>query len=136
MKRLVEIIGPAPSEVSLEEFLPRLRKERDRVNAGLQAFRDGTAPSWKELRDKYKDLKYGHGVNTFSQLWKLDLQSWRSKKLVDDKRMIRAFAVTADESRIAMITTPTDQLISHEGRSRVDVFDAATETITSLQDKR
>jgi hypothetical protein len=52
MKRLTEIIGPAPSELSLEEFLPRLRKERDRVLAGLEAFRNGTAPSWRELRDK------------------------------------------------------------------------------------
>lgn len=52
MKRLVEIIGPAPSELPFEDLLLRLRKERDRVNAGLEAFRNGTAPTWKELRDK------------------------------------------------------------------------------------
>ena len=52
MKRLVEIIGPAPSELPFEDFMLKLRRERERVLAGLEAFRNGTAPSWRELRDK------------------------------------------------------------------------------------
>ena len=52
MNRLPEVIGPAPSEVSLVDLLPRLRQERQRVQKGLDAFAAGIAPSWKELRDK------------------------------------------------------------------------------------
>ena len=58
MNRLIEIIGPAPSELPLEEFLMRLRGQRERTNKGLQAFRDGTAPTWRELRNKnWKQLR-------------------------------------------------------------------------------
>jgi len=39
MKRLREIIGPAPSEMSPEKFLERLRSERKRVSEVLQQFR-------------------------------------------------------------------------------------------------
>ncbi|UCG16255.1 MAG: S9 family peptidase [Phycisphaerales bacterium] len=78
---------------------------------------------WKELRKEYEDLEYGHGVTDFSQVWKLDLESWRAEKVVDEKRVIRALAVSDDERAVAMITTPDDTLITNEGFSRVDVFD-------------
>ncbi len=91
---------------------------------------------WKALRAKFDKLTYGHGVVNFSQLWKLNLQSWRAEKLVDDKRVIGAFTVTPDERRIAMITTPTEQLITNEGRSRVDIYDVASKAITALADRQ
>lgn len=84
---------------------------------------------WKELREKFSDLQYGHGVTRFSQVWKLDLVSWRAVKLVDEKRVIRDMRVTPDERRIAMMTTPDEKLIVNEGWSRVDVYDADTQKI-------
>ncbi len=81
---------------------------------------------FKKLRKKHKHLEYGHGVVEYTQLWKLDLESWRAKKLVDEKRVIREFSVLPDESAIAMITTPDDTLMTNEGWSRVDVFDIAS----------
>ncbi|MCP4249264.1 MAG: S9 family peptidase [bacterium] len=90
---------------------------------------------FKKLIEEHKDLEYGQGVDTFSQVWKLDLQTWRADKVVDERRVIRDFAVAPDERRIAMITTPTSQLISHEGRSRVDVYDRETGEVTSVEDQ-
>ena len=90
---------------------------------------------WKDLRKEYEDLEYGHGIVQFSQLWKLDLITWRSEKLIDEKRVIRSFAVAPDGKRIAMITTPNELLITNEGRSRVDVYDVRAKTVTTLPDK-
>ena len=87
---------------------------------------------FKDLRAKHKHLEYGHGVNKLSQVWKLDLESWRSEKLVDDKRVIHYFTVSPDGRRIAMITTPDAVPLSNEGWSRVDVWNAETKKITVL----
>ena len=84
---------------------------------------------WGDLRKEYKDLEYGHGVTDFSQVWKLDLVNWRTQKIIDEKRVIRDLAVSADGRRIAMLTTPDEELISNEGWSRVDLFDAETESV-------
>lgn len=44
MERLTSIIGPAPSELSHEALLARLRLERERIREALQAFRESTSP--------------------------------------------------------------------------------------------
>jgi dipeptidyl aminopeptidase/acylaminoacyl peptidase len=91
---------------------------------------------WKALRTKHDHITYGHGVVEFSQLWMLDLVNWRAEKLIDEDRVIREFAVSPDQKHIAMLTTPTEELISNEGRSRVDVWDADSRTITTLPDQQ
>ena len=90
--------------------------------------------AWKNLREEFSDLEYGHGVVTFGRIWKLDLQTWRSEMIIDDDRVIGEFVVSQDERRIAMITTPTEELITNEGWSKVDVYDSETGRITSLVD--
>ena len=86
---------------------------------------------WKELLERYPDLEYGQGITTFSAVWKLDLESWRSEKLVDATRVIHAMSVTPDGKRVAMITTPDEEAIHKEGWSRVDVFDVGSgKTVT------
>lgn len=89
---------------------------------------------WKELREKHKDIEYGHGVENFSELWALDLNSWRAEKIAAPQRRIGSFAVSPDTRRIAMITTPTDKLITNEGWSRVEIYDARSEQTTVLRD--
>lgn len=91
-----------------------------------------TEDEWKKMRDAHKDLKYGHGITKFSQVWKLDLSSWRTEKLVDEKRVISAMSVAPDQSRIAMTTTPDNELIHNEGWSRVDVYDMQSKKVTTL----
>jgi acylaminoacyl-peptidase len=90
---------------------------------------------WKSLRTEFKSLEYGHGVNNFSEVWKLDLVTWRAERVVDDRRVIVDWAVAPDEKRIAMITRPAEALITNEGWTRVDVYDAGTQKITTLADK-
>jgi dipeptidyl aminopeptidase/acylaminoacyl peptidase len=69
---------------------------------------------WKDLRTEFKDLEYGHGVEKFTQIWHLDLKTWRSRKLVDNNRVIVSFEVAPDESMIAMHTTP-DGTVTPDG---------------------
>jgi len=55
MNNLTRIIGPAPSELLLEEFIfSRLRPERDRVEQSLSAFRSGAVPSWDKKKKAAK----------------------------------------------------------------------------------
>ena len=90
---------------------------------------DGTDDEWKDLRTRHKDIEYGHGVTKFTQVWRLDLESWRAEKLIDEKRVVTALRVSPDQARIAMVTTPDDEILHLEGWSRIDVWHAATRTI-------
>jgi dipeptidyl aminopeptidase/acylaminoacyl peptidase len=87
---------------------------------------------WKELRTEFKELTYGHGVMKASQLWTLDLVTWRSEKLLDNKRVINALAVSPDGRRVAMHTTPDEEIIFNEGWSQLDVFDSATQSVQTV----
>ena len=49
MERLVEIIGPAPSELPWEDALHRVMEERERVRGELEWFRTG---GWKKVSAK------------------------------------------------------------------------------------
>jgi SOS response regulatory protein OraA/RecX len=44
MDALKRAIGPAPTELSEEAFLHKLRTERRRIGESLQAFREATQP--------------------------------------------------------------------------------------------
>lgn len=130
--------------VDSTELMPVTRVE-DGVDA-FQLSRDGrtlyysvTAEEhdgeWKDLQKKHEDIiEYGHGKRSVSEIWKLDLPSWRSEQLVAEKRFIRAFTVSPDDHRIAMVTTPDSELISNEGWSRLDVYDTVTKEVAALPD--
>ncbi len=87
------------------------------------------------VKKDFDTLEYGHGIDKYSQIIKLDLLQWRSETIIDDHRVIGEFAVTDDQRRIAMLTTPTSKLITNEGWSRVDIYDAKTNKISTLPDK-
>ncbi|MBP6876312.1 MAG: S9 family peptidase [Candidatus Eisenbacteria bacterium] len=90
---------------------------------------------WKEMKEEYKDLEYGKGVMNYSELWALDLVTWRTEKLIDENRVIGEFAVSPNGKRIAMVTTPTEELITNEGLSRIDVWDRDTRATTAIPDR-
>ncbi|MBI3407412.1 MAG: S9 family peptidase [Planctomycetes bacterium] len=90
---------------------------------------------WSGLRGKHRGLDYGHGVEKLSQIWRLDLDSFRARKIVDEGRNIREFTATPDGSKIAMITTPDDKVVSFEGQSKVEIYDAKTGKIVTVPDK-
>lgn len=117
-----------------------------RVDGGIDLFvlsRDGLTlmytdtkkvvdDEWKELREKHDQLKYGHGVHEHSRLWKLDLQSWRSEKLVDEKRHVDQIALSPDGRRVAMLSATNDELLSKEGWSQVDVYDLSSKKLSLI----
>ncbi|RPJ43653.1 MAG: S9 family peptidase, partial [Candidatus Latescibacterota bacterium] len=90
---------------------------------------------WKEMKEKFDDLEYGQGVMNYSEVWSLDLETWRTEKLVDEDRVVRQFAVSPGGDRIAMITTPDEEAITNEGLSRVDVWDRKTKSVATVPDK-
>lgn len=111
-----------------------------RIEGGITLFelsRDGSAlyytvskkhiaDEWKALRTRFENIKYGHGRINATQIWKLDLQTWRSEKIVDDKRVIIQLAVSPDQSHLAFISRPDNTLLSTEGWSRVELYAAET----------
>ncbi|MHC4609264.1 MAG: prolyl oligopeptidase family serine peptidase, partial [Planctomycetota bacterium] len=128
--------GPIFAVTRLEEGIQQFELSADGRTLYYTVGDKQRDEQWKELQEKHEHIAYGWGVVTFSQLWQLDLTGWRSQKLVDEKRVIRDFTVAPDERRVAMITTPTEEPISHEGRSRVDVFDRPGGKVTSLPDRQ
>jgi dipeptidyl aminopeptidase/acylaminoacyl peptidase len=90
---------------------------------------------WKNLKEEFHGIEYGHGTGKVSQLWRLDLQTAQSEKVRDDKRVIRDLAVAPDGKRIAMITTPDVTVVSFEGQSRVDVVNPGSGKVDTLPDK-
>ena len=94
----------------------------------------GERDQFDDLRSEFGDLQYGDGAESTTLLKKLDLVSWRTKTLIDDDRAIHEFAVAPNEGRIAMLTAPDDTLVTNEGWSRVDIWDADTGTISSPPD--
>jgi Tol biopolymer transport system component len=93
------------------------------------------ADDWKALREQFKEVEYGHGVEKVSQVWRLDLENWRTEKVIDDKRYIHDFAVSRRGKRIAMITAPDNKVINFEGKSRVEVFNTETKKTETVPDE-
>ena len=87
------------------------------------------------MRHKHPGLEYGQGTRKVLRVWRVDLQSWRAEKLLDDNRYVHDFAATPDGSRLALITTPDDRVVSFEGQSRVDILDVEAGKLTSLPDQ-
>lgn len=83
--------------------------------------RDGDG--FSKLRAKFDKVEYGHGKRKVSEIHKLDVNTWRTEKLIDEKRYVREFAVTRDGKRIAMVSAFDDSVVKSEGESRVDVWE-------------
>jgi len=91
---------------------------------------DHTDDEWKDLRDSYSDLEYGHGVTTFSEVHSLDLKTWRTRKIFDGKKVIGNLDLNADGTLAALTTTPDNELVHNEGWSNVEVLDVASGELT------
>jgi acylaminoacyl-peptidase len=90
---------------------------------------------WKDLKNTYTNVDYGHGIYEVSELWQLDLNSWRSEMLFDPKLHIHEFAVSSNGKHIATITTQDGELVSLEGWSNVTILDRSTGDSYDLYDK-
>ncbi|MEE4270207.1 MAG: S9 family peptidase [Thermoanaerobaculales bacterium] len=93
---------------------------------------DQTDDEWEELRTEFADLEYGHGVTSFSQVYRLDLGTWRSQLVFDDRRVIKDLDLSADGRLAALVTAPDNELVHHEGWSRVEVLNIAGGGLTEV----
>ena len=93
---------------------------------------DHTEDEWRDLRSKFGQVDYAHGINKASRVWKLDTETWRTEQAVEDGRYIYEMVLTPDGSGLAMITAPDDRVVHFEGKSRVDVWEAAAKKITTI----
>jgi len=93
---------------------------------------DQTDDEWKDLRDEYADLEYGHGVTAFSEVHMLDLGTWRTREVFGGKRVIRSLDLSADGSLAALATAPDNELVHNEGWSRVEVLDVVSGELTEV----
>jgi len=75
---------------------------------------------WKDLRQEFKDLEYGHGVTWFSEVRKLNLTTWREEVVLPADRVIWEMSLSPEGDRLGLITTDDNELIFKEGWSRVD----------------
>ncbi len=89
---------------------------------------------WKSIREQHEEVEYGHGMIEYSELWKLDLQSWKHDLIWDEDRVIKFFAPSPDGNTIAIITTPDNRLITNEGWSTIGLYDVETKETALLKD--
>ncbi|MDP7008509.1 MAG: prolyl oligopeptidase family serine peptidase [Phycisphaerales bacterium] len=90
--------------------------------------------TWKKLRKEHDGVEYGHGLVDYSELWKLDLKTWKHTKLWDEERVLVDFAPSPDGKKIATVTTPDTRLITNEGLSEIGIYDIATKETVLLED--
>jgi len=81
---------------------------------------------WQDLKKEYSDLEYGHGLSELDTVWRLDLIGWRSEEIYPAERVIHEMSLSTDGQLLAMITTEDQELIFHEGWSRIDILDLAS----------
>ena len=93
-----------------------------------------TDEDWSDLKERYSDLEYGHGVRQLHAVHRLDLDTWRDEEILPADRVIWAMSLSPDGRQLAMITTEDNELIFMEGWSRVEVLDIASGGITALTD--
>ena len=86
---------------------------------------------WQEMRASFPDLEYGSGVTTFTEVHKLDLQSWRDTVVLPADRVIWEMSLSPDGARLGMVTTSDNELIHKEGWSRVEILDLSTGAVTT-----
>ena len=90
--------------------------------------------AWKSLRTTHDDVNYAHGTIDYSEIWRLDLHTWKHEKIWDEDRVIQFFSPSPDETSIALITTPDNRLITNEGWSTIGIYDVRTKETKLLDD--
>lgn len=95
---------------------------------------DSTDDEWRDLREEFADLEYGHGVRTLSEVRVLDLSTWRERTVAPATRVVTHLAVDAAAAWAALVTAPDNELIHNEGWSRVEVLDLTSGATTVITD--
>ena len=89
---------------------------------------------WKQLRKEHDEVDYSGGTVDCSEIWMLDLQTWKHTIIWDEDLVIRYFAPSPSGKTIATITTPDNRLITNEGWSVIGLYDVASKETKILDD--
>ncbi|MDP6877350.1 MAG: hypothetical protein QGI18_02035, partial [Candidatus Marinimicrobia bacterium] len=84
---------------------------------------------WKGLKEEFSNLKYGHGVVSFSKVWSVNLSTWRESCILDNKKVITDISISPKGNYCAIITKPDGTLLSGEGWSNVEILDLNSGTL-------
>jgi dipeptidyl aminopeptidase/acylaminoacyl peptidase len=87
---------------------------------------------WASLRKKFPGPEYGHGRPTVRAVNRLDLNNWRITELAIIPGGVAEIAVAPNGQRLALVTAPTDEVVSYEGRSEISIVDTATGKVSRL----
>ncbi|HIA71476.1 MAG TPA: S9 family peptidase [Phycisphaerales bacterium] len=90
--------------------------------------------AWKTLRKKHDEVEYAFGLVDYSELWKLDLSTWKTVSIWNEDKVIQYFSPSPDETKIALITTPDTRLITNEGWSTLGIYDVVGKETILLND--
>ncbi len=93
-----------------------------------------TDEEWQDLRQRYADLQYGHGVRNLTAVRRLDMVTWRDSEVIAPAQVIWQMALSPDGKLMGLITTTDNELIFKEGWSRVEVVDLASGKSTPVTD--
>ena len=83
---------------------------------------------WQGLKKEFSNLKYGHGVVSFSKIWSVNLSTWRESCILDNKKVITDISISPKGNYCAIITKPDGTLLSGEGWSNVEILDLRSGT--------
>jgi len=102
LKRVLEVEGIAFDEAALaligKAAAGSVRDSLSLLDQAIAMIRPGVTTDevvsvWPEAQEfGFADeeaafaLQYGHGVTKFTQVWRLDLTTWRAEKVIDDRR--------------------------------------------------
>lgn len=87
------------------------------------------------LQRDFDRLTYGHGVVKATRIERLNLVTWRTETVVEPDRVIYEFDVAPDGKRLAMLTMPTNELMTREGWSNVEILDLNTRKTVIVPDE-
>jgi dipeptidyl aminopeptidase/acylaminoacyl peptidase len=97
--------------------------------------RKEAAGDWESLVKEFDGPEYGDGRRDVTEIFKLDLQTWRTAKVAKLERAVAELATTPDGRKLALVTAPENQVVSFEGHSALEILDVATGKTITLPDK-
>ncbi|MCK5330979.1 MAG: S9 family peptidase, partial [Candidatus Marinimicrobia bacterium] len=89
---------------------------------------------WKKLRSEHPAVIYGREKQVMTEIWQLDLKSWRSELVTSLQSVVTSLSVAPDGKKFAFVSKPDTTLLKGEGWSAVEIFDFASRKL-SLQTK-
>lgn len=90
------------------------------------------ADEWEKLRSEHPALIYGREQQVMTEIWQLDLKSWRSELVTSVQGVLTSFSVAPDGNKFAFVSKPDTTLLSGEGWSVIEIFDFASGELSLL----